>query len=252
MNIYSTAFFRSQASAYESERAGAGRGVFFVNYLRSLVRGFWATYGTLHNWRLQIRHDDRATEFPYFAKLKRMADAGLLDLIYRGPCLGLCDSMLWRMDPIWNPDSDFVLCRDLDALPTLREMKAVESWMALPYASWPVHSIHDSVSHKDAGLMGGLVGFHAPTTRGVIPRPLCDGSLNVHGDDQYWLNATVVPLFSGRIKQDTPETLGPKDHPMDKLGSHLGGAFHMDPFVKWLDENPWLCSKLEEIRRCEG
>jgi hypothetical protein len=248
VNIYSVAFFRSDASAYESERAGAGRGVFFVNYLRSLVRAFWIVYGP-DGWRLEIRHDDRVREFAYFKALERMQDAGLLKLIPKGPVPSLCGGMLWRMDPLWEPETKYLLCRDLDALPTFREKRAVNRW--IDYGVHSIHSIHDSVSHAGCGLMGGLVGFDAPICRDKIPRPPYE-SLNTHGDDQRWLMSTVAPLFEGGIRQDTPDTLGPRDHALDVLGSHLGGAFHVDPLVRWVDENPSFCPRLGEIRRCES
>jgi len=244
MKIYSTAFFRSAASAYESERAGAGRGVFFVNYLRSLVRAFWMVYGP-DNWKLMIQHDDRAMEFPYFQVLKRMQEKQLLTLYYRGKSEGLCSSMMWRLNPIWYVDSEYVLCRDLDALPTYREKRRVDNWIQGGKA---IHALHDSISHMGTMLMGGMVGFDVKQVKDKIPKPPTEG-LNVHGDDQRWLNEFVAPYHE--IQWDGPVELGPKDHPMDKLGSHLGGAFHVDPFVKWLDENPDLCPKLEIIRECE-
>ena len=81
MKIFSTAFFRNWASGYETEQAGAGRGVFFVNYLRSLVRNHWAVWS---DWQLVIHHDDRATEFPY--ELVFGGVAQLLQVSGASPC----------------------------------------------------------------------------------------------------------------------------------------------------------------------
>lgn len=245
MRIYSTAFFRHEASAYESERAGAGRGVFFVNYLRALVRGFWVVYGP-SDWKLEIRYDDRAKEFPYFEKLLRMRDAGLLDLIYKGKAETLCGSMAWRLDPLWEPATTYLLCRDIDALPTFREKRAVDRWIESGKA---IHAMHDSISHGCTLLMGGMVSFNVAKCRG-IPRPPY-AEMKTHGDDQRWLNSVVAPLFpKSEITLDGPLDLGPKAE-MEKLGSHVGGAFHVDPFCKWLDENAELCPKLDLIRECE-
>jgi len=247
VNIYSVSWFRHSASAYESERAGAGRGVFFVNYLRSLVRAFWMVYGP-SGWRLEIRHDETSYAFPYFAKLKLMEDAGLLTLIYKGKAETLCGAMSWRMDPLWEPTTGYLLCRDLDALPTYREKRAVDNWIK---SGKPIHAMHDSISHMGTLLMGGMVGFDSFKCGAKIPRPPY-AEMTTHGDDQRWLMRVIPSAFKSEdILSEGPAELGPKDHPMDILGSHLGGAFHVDPFCKWLDENPKLCEKLDVIRECE-
>lgn len=247
MNIYSVSFFRHEASAYESERAGAGRGVFFVNYLRSLVRVFHIVYPE-PNWRLEIRHDERASEFKYFTTLLKMQERGLLKLIYKGKAETLCGAMCWRLDPLWEPTTGYLLCRDLDALPTFRERRSVDRWIA---SGKPIHAMHDSISHMGTLLMGGMVGFDSFKCNAKIPRPPYD-QLTRHGDDQRWLASVIPPVFrDDEIFSEGPVELGPKDHPMDKLGSHLGGAFHVDPFIKWLDENPSVCQKLDVIRECE-
>lgn len=246
MKIYSVSFFRDAASAYESERAGAGRGVFFINYVRALVRGFWIVYGP-DGYNLEIRHDDRVMQFPYFKAMERMQEAGLLKLIYKGPSISLCGSMANRLDPLWDPATRYLLCRDLDALPTFREKRAVDKWIESGKA---IHAMHDSISHGCTLLMGGMVSFKAEKCRNIPPPPYAQ--MTTHGDDQRWLNGTVAPMFKGDILLHDALGLGPKNHPMDKLGSHLGGAFLVDPFINWLEkEAPELCSKLDIIKECE-
>lgn len=255
MKIFSVAFFRNWASAYESERAGAGRGVFFVNYLRSLVRNHWAVWP---DWQLWIYHDDRAKEFPYWKPLNAMAERGLLKLIYMGESKKLCESMLWRMLPCWNVDVEYVLCRDLDALSTPRERKAIDKWMASGLA---VSALHDSESHSSAALMGGMVGFRAAWIRErwdsfntLIWKAQGHGvDLTYHGSDQQLLNAEVLPIATveRQVVSEDRYTMGPKAHPIDNLISHAGGAFHVDPTVEWFKANRDHCPKLDVIEECE-
>lgn len=254
MKVFSVAFFRNWASGYESERAGAGRGVFFVNYLRSLVRNHWSVWP---DWKLWIHHDEKALAFPYWEKVKRMEAAGLLTLHYMGEAKKLCEAMLWRMVPCWNLDVEYVLCRDLDALSTPRERKAIDRWVASGKA---VSALHDSESHSSVMLMGGLCGFRAEWVRGrwssysnFIDRASDLGiDLTYHGSDQRLLDAEVTPAANGDILIEDRQTLGPKDHPIDLQGTHCGGAMHVDPYVNWLKEHPEYCPRLKEIEECEN
>lgn len=255
MRVVSYSFYRHPASAYESERAGEGRGRFFVNYLRAIVRGHWAVYP---DWRMEIRHDDRVREYPYFRILERMRDSGLLKLFPMGPAATLCGSMLWRLLPIWSRDVDYVICRDVDSLSTPRERIAVERWIKSGKA---VHSICDSVSHVPGALMGGMIGVRTYWFRQQFPAiesllSHCDRlgiDLNRHGADQQLLNAVVLPLAEreGEVWADTTEILPPKGDGIDSLTNHIGGAYHVDPCVKWFSENPGACPQLALIDLCE-
>lgn len=253
MRVFSTAFYRDKNSAYESERAGAGRGVFFVNYLRSLVRAHYAVYPDFQLW---IHHDERAKEFPYFKCLERMQERGLLKLIYMGPSEALCKSMMWRMLPIWNLSVDVVLCRDLDALSTPRERRAIDKWLSSERA---ISALHDSESHSSSALMGGMVGFKCEWMRdrfsswnsfvGLADQYGID--LTQHGADQRLLNAAILPEAGDQIIYEDRQTLGAKDHYIDQLTAHLGGAFHVDPCVNWFKQNRDYCPKLKDIEECE-
>lgn len=253
MNVVSIAFYRDFNSCYESERAGAGRGVFFVNYLRAVVRGHWAVFP---DWQLWIHHDELAREFPYFKVLERMQERKLLKLIPMGTSKALCLSMLWRMLPCWNLDVDRVLCRDLDAFPTPRERRAVDKWIASDRA---ISAMHDSESHGSAALMGGLVGFKCDWIRNlwsgwewfVDQARIFEIDLSQHGSDQRLLNASILPHAGDQLAWEDKASLGPKDEALDTLTNHLGGAFHVDPAVAWLKAHPEYCPKLAEIEACE-
>ena len=254
MNVVATAFFRHENSAYESERAGAGRGVFFSNYPRAVVRGHWAVYP---DWELWVYHDDTSREFAYFKALERMHERKLLKLIPMGKAHLLCGSMFWRMLPIWTLNVDRVLCRDLDALSTPRERKAIEKWIASDRA---ISALHDSESHSATALMGGMVGFKCDWVRERWPSwdtfmRMADQfgiSMNQHGDDQRLLNAAILPHAGDQISYEDRASLGPKGDGVDTLTAHIGGAYHVDPCVKWFKEHPEYCPRLKEIEECEA
>lgn len=256
MKVFSVAFFRNWASPYESERAGAGRGVFFVNYLRSLVRNHWAVWP---DWQLIIHHDEKAKAFPYWKCVERMADKGLLKLCFMGEAKQLCHSMLWRMIPAWNLSVDYLLCRDLDSLSTPRERRAIEKWIASGKA---VSSLHDSESHSSRDLFGGLCGFRTQWIRDrwasfndfVWKAKHYGIDLTYQGSDMQLLNAELMPMaIDGQeVVTEDRASLGPKDHPIDLIGTHLGGAYHVDPVVEWFKNNRQYCPKLDEIEECEA
>lgn len=241
--VVSYSFFRHKDSAYESERCGEARGKFFVNYLRAIVRAHHSVYP---DFELRFHHDDRVTEYPYWKAMVRMADAGLLTLRYKGVAKFLCGSMVWRMDPIWDPEVSVVVCRDVDSLSTMRERQAVERWMESPAA---IHAIHDSVSHRGAMLMGGMVSFKTARVRDrmQVPPP----TLDQHGQDQVWLNAIVEPVFSKEILYDNTASMGERIDPRDLLCNGVGLAFHVDPVVEFYKKHRDLCPVIDTIEKCE-
>lgn len=256
MKVFSVAFFRNWASPYESERAGAGRGVFFVNYLRSLVRNHWAVWP---DWQLVIHHDDKAREFPYWKCIERMADRGLLKISFMGEAKLLCQSMLWRMIPAWNLSVDVLLCRDLDSLSTPRERRAIEKWLTTDKA---VSSLHDSESHGNGDLFGGLCGFKAQWIRDrwasynefIWRAKQLDIDLTYQGSDMRLLNAELMPkaIQEDQVITEDRASLGPKDHPIDAIGTHCGGAYHVQPVVEWFVGHREYCPKLDIIEECEA
>lgn len=233
--IVSYAFFRNDQSAYESERCGVARGRFFVTYLPAIIRTHRSVYP---EFRLMVHHDDRAREFPYFKALERFHERGMLKLVYCGEAKRLCEAMLWRMRPIWDePDSEVVVCRDIDSLSTPRERGAVLRWID---TSSPIHGIHDSASHNGATLMGGLCAFKAGYVRKKYSRETWLSlverfDLSAHGSDQHFLNAVFA---SDDILLDNTKTIGPNVDPRDSCAGHArhcGGAYHAEPVRQFYD-----------------
>ena len=243
LRVVSYSLFRSAASAYESERAGAGRGVFFRGFLPTLVRAHRSVYP---DWEMRIHHDERVMEWEYFHALERMRDRKMLKLIFMGPVPSLCGGMLWRLNPIFDSHVSHVICRDVDSLSMPRERRAVERWIA---GGKPLHSMQDSTSHHATRIMGGMLGCRTDFMRKIYPQPealqtmmhLSGIDFDKHGADQRFLFIELDRYDrEGLLHLDTPETLGPKDDPRDVcdgFARHIGGAVHAGPIAKWYDEH---------------
>jgi hypothetical protein len=72
-------------------------------------------------------------------------------------------NMLWRLLPLWDQDTEVLICRDLDSVTTWREASAVKYWLSAPNA---MHSISDDVAHS-LPMMGGMVGFKVKKVRAL-------------------------------------------------------------------------------------
>lgn len=244
MNVHSLAFFRDGASGYESPSCGVSQGIFFINFLRSVIRAHHAVWT---GWELRIHHDDRVRAFPYFKAMERMHESGLLKLVPMGESKQLCRSMLWRMEPLFDPEVDVVICRDLDSLPMERDRVMVEAFIC---SRAIIHGINDSESHS-IPMLGGMVGFKAKRFREVMPLEELRDSINafdlsVHGSDQRFLNQVVHPRFANSLMSHTRRNtvsydcmraypVEPQVTPLDNVIRHIGAAFSVDEAMKVLD-----------------
>ncbi len=231
--IHSLSFFRSDRSAYESERCGDARGIFFDNFIRVLLPAHKAVWGT--DAELVVHHDDRVLELPSFRLLTKASEAGDVRLVFCGKVETLCGAMLWRLRPIYELGVDWVICRDVDSLPMHRDRKMVEEAIA---AGALCHAMMDSESHSGP-LMGGMTAFHADTFRTMVPKlPLfSEEEFDIHGSDQRYLNAVVWPKIAGKtfIHQRREDVIYPQAmetrrvHPqttdLDRVVRHLGAGY---------------------------
>lgn len=200
--VLAYSFFRHDSSHYEHPNCGEARGRVFLNYVRLLVRAHFAVW---FGWELRFYHDDRVMYFPYFRVLQALECEGLLKLHYAGKATTLCQAMMWRMRPAWDPDVDIVVCRDVDSVPLPRDRRACEEFVRSGLA---VHVVHDASAHS--GIMGGTIGLNAAKWRDKSGFPTLSSfeheaysayptdRWNEHGCDQNFLNAVVLP----RVRQD--------------------------------------------------
>lgn len=270
-NVHSLAFYRHNASGYESERAGVARGIFFINFLPAVIRAHHIAW---KGWELRIHHDDRVRDFAYFKALEIMDREGLIKLVPMGKADTLTGSMLWRLAPVFDEDVDWVVCRDLDSMPMHRDRKMVEEAMA---SGAEAHAILDSESHSGP-LMGGMTAFRSRVVRVVVPgmRELESSmqatgiDFNQHGGDQLWLNKILWPRIKDKtmIHQrrrdiaypDAMETklVAPQETALDKVIRHVGAGFKReiaDPAIAIMDQNEVLTgarnSSIVTIENCE-
>lgn len=158
------------------------RGFYFNCLMNSLVYPDWNT----------IVHVDRYTFEKYqdlFTHL--IANYSIKVQIIDGEYTH-CQKMLWRMMPVFWEDSEYVICRDADALTSVREACAVKQWVE---SGLPLHNINDNTAHT-LPLMGGLCGFKAEGIRNGFEnwdKMLTTGHIAIHkhGTDQIFLNKVI-------------------------------------------------------------
>ena len=57
---------------------------------------------------------------------------------------------MWRMIPFWEKDIDIILCRDLDSLPTISEVKTTKQFIASKFS---IHNIRSHNNHNNIETM---------------------------------------------------------------------------------------------------
>lgn len=243
-NVHSVSLFRHDASGYESPRAGTSQGIFFSNFLPTLVRAHFAAF---RDWELRIHHDDRVREFPYFKVLHRMHECGMLRMVAMGEAPTLCGAMLWRLLPVMDSEVDYFICRDVDSLPMHRDRKMVDEFIA---SGASAHAILDSESHCGP-MMGGMIGFKASELHKVIrlPIPFDSPQLAVHGSDQKWLNTYIWPKMTSKTlihqRRDDiqyPQAMKTVKAPpqltnLDAVVRHVGAAYPRERAMEVLNEH---------------
>jgi hypothetical protein len=149
-----------------------------------------------------------------------------------------CQKMLWRMEPIFDNDVDQVICRDADALTSMREAIAVNDWLT---SGLILHGINDNPAHS-LPLLGGMCGFRAEPIRelygtweNMISKAI--RPIDTHGTDQHFLNHVIYEKFRDSYKRhgtlmeymdrgqiELGGKLGQKTHGSDLCTSFIGAA----------------------------
>lgn len=133
-----------------------GAGEEYSKYFPAWVRAFLNLHYADEGWRLRVHCDAAAANTACGRTITRLAAKGLIDVAFMGQA-PLCKAMLWRLSPVFEKDTEYVWCRDLDCLPMPRDRACMEQFMR---SGATVHTVHDAPVHL--GVMGGLCGFHAP------------------------------------------------------------------------------------------
>jgi hypothetical protein len=169
------------------------RAAWYWQYLPVVIRGYRALFP---EWEIWIHHDSSILRAHYGAALFGLERLGIVRLFLETH-EELCKSMLWRMKPLWNAQTKYVLCRDVDHTPMGRERQAVDEFIS---SGFLLHSIRDNPSHC-IPMLGGLIGFDAEQFRDKFKAvktwaqwiAQANQPFDKHGDDQSFLVGTIWP-----------------------------------------------------------
>ena len=208
--------------------AAQKRDMSYTEYLPAVIRGNLSAY---HGWELWIYHDSSLYHCDYGDTLVRLHNAGKIRLIYAGECERLCESMLWRMMPMFDPDVEWFATRDVDAVPQPRDWRTID---AFSHTDKTVQVIHDSESHS--GFMGGMACYNAPRLRAKLGYTSWDAfrdrarefGVNNYGSDQKFLAREIK-------EADEIVRFPPRSDPRDHVAPHIGGAGPAQPVIAWYD-----------------
>ena len=127
-------------------------------YWRAIPFNIMANSVFYPGFRIRLYAADDARSMPIYPFLESAARDHLIELVpIRGPYMGTTPSV-WRMMPLWDPEVDILLTRDLDSVPRTDEVRADRVFMASEFC---IHGIRANPQH-DVLLMGGLSGFNRP------------------------------------------------------------------------------------------
>lgn len=184
----------------------------YTQFLGAVLRAHHVILPVSEGWSMRIHHDSDALGRPYGRTLKVLEKRGLVTLRDMGKAEdGVARAMLWRLEPVYDPEVDAVFCRDVDALPMPRDRGACEAFLA---SKATIHAIHDRRVHDR--VLGGLCGFKAEAFRKAITFKSVDEICRAwglsrwkHGADQDVINNLLRPklsLFEHRYPTQSPDT----------------------------------------------
>lgn len=175
------------------------RGFYFNCLMNSLVYPDWNT----------IVHVDRYTFEKYQDLFTHLIANYSIEISISDTEYTHCQKMLWRMEPIFENDVEYVLCRDADALTSHREALSVKTFVD---SGLVVHGIMDNPAHS-LPIMGGMCGFKAKEIRDQYGSwdkmlSLSLRPIDKHGSDQAFLNSILYIHFQNGLMISTPTGSG--------------------------------------------
>lgn len=165
------------------------RGLFFNIQMNALIYPEWKTFVLVDELTF--------SEYPFFFNWIQMCYRVGLAIM---PEANLCTSMLWRIGPIFDERTEYVICRDADALTTYREAQAVKEFVE---SGMIVHGITDNPAHT-CPLMGGMCGFKAAPIReayGSWENLIAQSKVKIgdRGTDQVFLSQEIYPKYKDQM-----------------------------------------------------
>lgn len=106
---------------------------------------------------------------------------------------------MWRMIPLWDKETDILLCRDIDSLPTINEVKATKTFIDSNYL---IHTMRTHRNHNSnpTRILAGLCGFKKEVLKEVI---------NINNFSDYYKYSsggwgcdqnTLISIFYNQVK----------------------------------------------------
>lgn len=130
-----------------------GDNPFYWKPAMALVR---AHHTLFPGWELRIHHDSHMDQA--IGQLWRAYSRHQLATLV--PCTTgpLCENMLWRLKPLWDPAVELTMCRDIDTLLTPKDRRMMDQFIASKAA---FHLVNDSPSHN-IPILGGMLAINGP------------------------------------------------------------------------------------------
>lgn len=242
----------------------------FASYLRGLHICIRFNRLLFRDWDIVVNIDSATYNSPYKPIFDWHVSKGNIKINLCPDGEKLCKAMLWRLKTLFSythPEWDYthVICRDLDSIPTMREVQMVNQWIEEDKA---MHCITDSISHT-IPMMGGMIGFRPGYVNDLLqlninPENAWEKLLSLapdinyshKGSDQDFLNRVMYPklckhatehfikgmphdLIEGNGRHysvpDKATGLNPAFVETDRLAGHVGAAgFYEAPTMKFL------------------
>lgn len=160
------------------------RGVYFNARMNSILCPDWHTIVFVEE-KVFSRHNT------YFQKLKECFNItyGIEDTAPR------CESMLWRMKPVFFHDAEVVYNKDLDSVMLWKEKCALDEFVDSEYKSMGI----SDVSAHGIPMLGGAIAFKNPAFKEQTGLNSWDElralkeDLSIHGQDQELLMDYIYP-----------------------------------------------------------
>jgi len=128
----------------------------FNSYLRGLMINIRLQRLLFPKWRIRLHLDQKT-----YDGFKRFFELLSEDVHYNAIDIVICEdapltkAMLWRLKPMFDPNVEMFICRDIEAPLMYKDVQAVTQW---EQSTKTAHAITSSQSHN-IPMMGGMIGF---------------------------------------------------------------------------------------------
>lgn len=125
------------------------------------------------DFEMRLYVSENITTHPMFSLLLELNKQDNFKMIRVKTDYNNTEPTMWRMIPFWQ-DVDILLCRDIDSLPTIKEVKATMTFIDSDYLihTMRTHRQHNSFATR---VLAGLCAFKP---KEIINKKLIDSNIN--------------------------------------------------------------------------